>query len=153
VSGPPPSRYRVVERGRRLVVLDMWNGGSPVSHAPPAKVSAEAPRRDAPVTNVAAETLDMRGRAIVTTSRLYDLKGPRRITVDLQHEEKIKTFKVMIAVAAILFVATALVWPWLFVPAALVLIQPRARNWMRAQATDWLDGADQAADGSGSSAG
>lgn len=28
---PPPSRYRVVERGRRLEVVDTWDGGRPVA--------------------------------------------------------------------------------------------------------------------------
>ncbi len=155
MSRPPPSRYRVVERGRRLVVLDMLNGGAPVSHTPhtgptaPAKALRTPAGKNAPVTSVAPETLDMRGRAIVTTHPFYDLKGPRRITVDLQQEEQIRIFKVVAGVVAICFVAIALMMPWLFVVPIALLSQRRARNWMRAQATDWLDGVDQAADSAG----
>lgn len=48
LSEPPPPRYSVVERGRRLEVIDNWQGtGSvrPVSAPPPAPPSGETSPR------------------------------------------------------------------------------------------------------------
>lgn len=53
VTQPPPSRYRVVERGRRLVVIDTQAGSHPpmgdYSDPPPAPASAEPVFDDSPL--------------------------------------------------------------------------------------------------------
>ena len=46
----PPSRYRIEERGRRLVVIDQWAGNVEVTASMPARADVVAPGQSASVT-------------------------------------------------------------------------------------------------------
>jgi hypothetical protein len=46
----PPARYRIEERGRRLVVIDQWAGNVEVTGAMPARADVVAPGQSASVT-------------------------------------------------------------------------------------------------------
>ncbi|MEG3144467.1 hypothetical protein U1839_07345 [Sphingomonas sp. RT2P30] len=91
---PPPSRYRVIERGGRLIVIDNWakDGASPVSDAPTTSRPPLAPTGRAPagtmpsapdgllqrlVTLATIGAVDPDGRPFWVTARWYDAKGPR----------------------------------------------------------------------------
>eukprot|EP01136_Pigoraptor_vietnamica_P032015 Opistho-1_new@93341 len=82
VTDAPPGRYKVVERGRRLIVIDTRTG-QPATRAP-APVAPSAPRPPtAPVETTQPRTIDDRsGAAILRTTRLYDLKAPREIVMN-----------------------------------------------------------------------
>lgn len=149
----PGTRYKVVERGRRLEVIDTWNGNAPVKpmaqpvqHAPrrdasAAAASMQAPRRSAPapVQATRAPKLDQRGRGLLHTKPWYDAKGPRQIVVTEQGEEKLRGLRVVAFVALFIFAVLAfLFWP-LLLAVPFLLLNDGTRKGMRAAATDFLD--------------
>jgi hypothetical protein len=81
----PPTRYRVVERGRRLEVIDSWAGGRP-NRAPAPSATRFTSSTTAPARRIAAAvaggTRDARGQLILTTASWYDARGPRRVVLD-----------------------------------------------------------------------
>jgi hypothetical protein len=100
VSTPPPSRYRVVERDRRLVVVDTWDKCTPPAGVPtsPTPPTSRAPRPDlrgtmgAPpqrtgaiggllVTLACGGAMDGEWHPILTTRDYYDARGPREIVL------------------------------------------------------------------------
>ena len=76
----PPPRYRIVERGRRLDVIDTWQAGRPPmprpgaaplrSPAMPARVRGMLPR---------FTTIKFDGTGDLTTAAWFDDKGPRAV--------------------------------------------------------------------------
>ncbi|RYD88754.1 MAG: hypothetical protein EOP61_32960, partial [Sphingomonadales bacterium] len=106
----PGTRYKVVERGRRLEVIDTWNGNAtvtttraePAQRAPQLNASAamesmSATRREppAPIEAIRAPKLDQRGRGLLHTKPWYDAKGPRQIVVTPAGEEKLKGVRII----------------------------------------------------------
>ena len=140
----PPSRYKVVEQGRRLVVIDTWNGNAPVTgHQPvpgeaarPATVeqarAALRPARRQPATAGADAP-----ETVITTQPWFDSKGPRRVMLD---GSSLGMLLVLLLVAGMAAALILLMWGW---PALLVLgfilAQKQARAGLRAGATAWLD--------------
>ena len=136
----PPSRYRVEERGRRLVVVDRATGetvtgvhpemGGSTARSTPAPASrqpdraAPEPRKRAPG---AATTL--------TTQGWYDDKGPRTLVIPESDSSTALVIVAVVAVAALVF------WFFLgFVGVFVVgffLIQ--SRKGVRGAITSWLD--------------
>lgn len=147
----PATRYKVVERGRRLEVLDTWNGDAPVHtlRDPAASArSAPAPRSNdagAAVESMRASKLDQQGRALLNTAAWYDAKGPRTITLSERGESNLQSLGIFAVVALIAGAfLTYLLWPFtLFLP--FLLMNGEARKSLRAAATRFLDGLDQAA--------
>jgi len=137
----PPSRYRVVERGRRLEVIDTRKSErSPVGAPRPAA----ARRRTPPMLR----SLGSRDGTGFTTSPLYDDKGPRTLRLDHAATARLKQLRFAIAVGVAAAVALAFL-AWWTVPVALaVLANPRARAGLRGAATRYLDGFDRATRGS-----
>ncbi|WEK44474.1 MAG: hypothetical protein P0Y64_06675 [Candidatus Sphingomonas colombiensis] len=147
---PPPSRYRVVERGRRLEVIDTYKGGRAATATPPIMASGGVARSLAP-TAVASVTRPAKppiGSLLATspaanvpfvTMRLYDSKGPRTVRLD---------DRALIMVARVRLVALLLAMTW-FLAALwqpLVAVLPLflfARNGLgsaiRRRITNWLD--------------
>ena len=146
MAGPPPPRYRVVERGRRLEVIDTWAAGGP----PPQSITlrpSERPRDLAvpapgasPVTN-AARTL---GRTGFTTSRLYDDKGPRRIAVDSDGQRQLETARNAAAFGVALAIVLIFLWWPILLVLPFLLASRQSRTAARAAVTRWLDKLDQA---------
>lgn len=146
MTDAPPGRYKVVERGRRLVVIDTRTG-QPATRAP-APVAPTAPRPPAtPVEKTASRTIDdSSGAAILRTTRLYDLKGPREIVMTPEFSDRLGRAIGGWLIAFFIFATVAtLFFHWLWLLPVLLLFQPKARaafrNWMTAR----LDEADQAA--------
>lgn len=145
MTDAPPGRYKVVERGRRLVVIDTRTG-RPATHesrpAPPsppvslpAGIERESPR----------SIDDKSGHAVLTTSRLYDLKGPRRIVISEAASNRMNRSIGGIVIVLIAFAILALFFPLLLLLPVALLFQPRARAAFRGWMTARLDDADQAA--------
>lgn len=135
----PPTRYKVVERGRRLEVIDTWNGNAPVHAGMPEPDQSMRRGSDAPVRAVRASKLTERGQTILTTSNWYDAKGPRRIVLTEAGEAKLLILKVVAGAAAV-FAAVVLwfFWPLLFV-AAFALMRSETRATLRKGGAGFLD--------------
>jgi len=147
----PPTRYRVVERGRRLVVIDTLHGNLPVSHTPRAAHESRRPRaleapkpahrpsRPAPPSPLGDRTA---GTTFVTQS-WFDAKAPRRVRIE---PETTGSAGIAVIVALLGLVFAFMLFDWLvLVPLAFVLLHPRARKGVRAGVTKWIDGLDQPA--------
>ena len=158
----PGTRYKVVERGRRLEVIDTWNNNAavkpvraePVDRAPQrdayaAMESMRGPRREAPATSAAsAPRLDQRGRGLLQTRSWYDEKGPREIVVTQAGAEKLRGLRIVAFVALfILAVMAFLFWPLLFIVPFFVLNEATRKN-LRAASTKFLDTINQPVTGS-----
>lgn len=145
----PPSRYKVVERGRRLVVIDTLTG----QPATREHVSPPVSRSDAPVTPPAARPVasarsgrgdDRSGNAAFTTSRLYDAKGPRRIVMDATTSNRLSQAMGGWSVGLVCFIIAAVIFPLLWAVPFLLAFQPKVRAALRSWITARLDEADQA---------
>ena len=146
VTDAPPSRHKVVERGRRLVVIDTRTG-QPATREP-APVAAPVPRpQKAPVESTAPRAIDDRsGATILRTTRLYDLKGPREIVMTQTFSDRLGRAIGGWLIAFLVFTMVAtLFFPLLWLLPVVLLFQPKVRaafrNWMTAR----LDEASQAA--------
>ena len=86
----PPTRFRVVERGRRLEVIDTQAGKVPAprvgKRAPPNLPSA----RTDPGRAWWPEKIRFDGGSVWTTRRFYDAKGPRTLTLDAGTVEQLR---------------------------------------------------------------
>lgn len=145
VTTIPPSRYKVVERDRRLVVIDTHSGrpiSAPGPVAPTTRHNPTAPRpAERPVAEDVPRGIDDRsGAQILTTTRLYDLKAPRQIVMGDRFNEKfgaaIGGWLVGLFFA---FAITFLFFPWLLVLPAFLLLQPKVRAGIRQWITARLD--------------
>ncbi|MET0309726.1 MAG: hypothetical protein ABW023_13550 [Sphingomonas sp.] len=134
---PPPTRYRVVERGRRLVVIDTLTG-APVSQHPDSGTPAAPPVRQSPA--------GIDDGSVLTTRPWYDEKAPRTVRLNYASRQRIKNARFAIAIlVAIAVTICFLFWP--FGPILLVigLATPNLRKQARAAITRWIDTFDQAA--------
>lgn len=127
---PPPSRYRVVERGRRLEVIDTRQRGVARAPADPARrgsIADRLPRRIA-----------FDGSARLVTARFYDDKGPRTIALDPANATIVRWAEIGLILVAAICVALVVFAPWLLVVIPL-LADKRVRQPVRAAVTRWLD--------------
>lgn len=143
MTDAPPSRYKVVERGRRLVVIDTRTGQpavrEPVVHIP-------APGAARPVETSARNNVDDRsGNAVLVTSRLYDLKGPRRIVINEAASNRMGRGIGSVVIGLVAFAILAVFFPLLLLLPAILLFQPKVRNGFRQWITARLDEAERAA--------
>jgi hypothetical protein len=133
---PPPTRYRVVEKGRRLVVIDTLTGAPVREHG---DGTAPAP----PVRRSPAGVDD---GSVVTTQSWYDEKAPRTVRLNYATRQQIKNIRFAIAVVVAILVALSfLLWPYFPFLLAVLLLQPKLRKQARSAVTRWIDGFDQAA--------
>ena len=132
----PPTRYKVVERDRRLVVIDTRTGA-------PVREHGDGSRPALPVQRSPAGVDD---GSVFTTSAWYDEKAPRTIRMNFTTLQQIKNARFVAALVVALCIAFSY-WLWPFFPFLLVvlLVQPKLRRQARASATRWIDGLDQAA--------
>ncbi|NML08211.1 hypothetical protein [Sphingomonas sp. G-3-2-10] len=153
----PPTRYRVVEQGRRLVVIDNWTG-QPAQHMmratePPrfderrrttieqASASLRAPPPPPrPVTRQGVGTGAGLGGPdwILSTQSWFDDEGPRRIRIAPGGQGQL-TILLGIAVAVAIFAIFFL--GWILLPLAFfALLQSGTRKALRSGITVWLTG-------------
>lgn len=145
VTEVPPSRYKVVERDRRLVVIDTLTGKpasapGPVAPAVRQDHPAQSPV-ERPVTEAEPRRIDDRsGAAILTTSPLYDLKAPRQIVMGDRFNEKIgKAIGGWLVGLFFAFAIAFLFFPWLIVLPFILALQPKLRAAIRQWITARLD--------------
>ncbi|RYE01609.1 MAG: hypothetical protein EOP61_10745 [Sphingomonadales bacterium] len=146
----PDTRYKVIERGRRLEVIDTWNGNAPVRPradpmpAPRRNLEAAARALHAPPTaQMRAGRPNQRGRGPLRTMPWYDDKGPRQIAVTEAGEAKLKGLRIVALTC--LFIAAVmafLFWPLLFI-APFLILNDGARKSLRAASTKFLDELNQ----------
>jgi hypothetical protein len=147
----PPSRYRVVERGRRLVVIDTQRGVTltptmrapaprrdtgrpPVARAEPMRIEptrAEvAPLSQAPKAGVGD------GQVWVTQS-WYDAKAPRRIPINFVNRQRMKNLQGGLITAVIVVFILFFLWPML--PFVLVFLLFGMRKKIKGGMTKFID--------------
>ncbi|MDT8760680.1 hypothetical protein MZO42_18415 [Sphingomonas psychrotolerans] len=130
---PPPSRYKVVERGRRLEVIDTRTG-QPASRPPePGMRSSSGGKGGAGIDS-----------DVFVTKRWFDDKAPRSIRLNYAVRARLLNLRWAVALATVLFV-TLLFWFW---PLAILLVGalafgPKLRAQLRAASTSWLDGLER----------
>ncbi|MDK2767881.1 MAG: hypothetical protein KYX69_09195 [Sphingomonas sp.] len=143
VTEIPPSRYKVVERDRRLVVIDTLTGKPTSTPGPVAPVTRPEQRSPAerPVTEDEPRQIDDRsGAQILTTSPLYDLKAPRRIVMGDRFNEKIgAAIGGWLIALFFAFTIAFLIFPWLIVVPFVLALQPKIRAALRQWITARLD--------------
>ena len=123
MSEPPPPRYRVVERGRRLEVID--TRVAPIVTAPKPRLFPRQTRFD--------------GGGEITTRAFYDANGPRTIRLDSVSAATIGRVRLVALFAAFAFVVATVAMPWLLaIP--LALLSKAVRKPARHGITRWLDG-------------
>jgi hypothetical protein len=129
---PPPSRYKVVERGRRLEVIDTHTG-KPVSHR-------HEPQASAPASQPQRSPAGIDDGTVFTTQRWFDDKGPRTLRLNFATRARLDKLRTGIAITVALLVALSFLF-WPFVPILLfaAAVTPSTRNQLRAAATRWLD--------------
>ncbi|WP_326523244.1 hypothetical protein [Sphingomonas sp.] len=137
---PPPSRYRVVEKGRRLVVIDTHTG------QPAARRPAKASPESKPAA-LGPERIAFDGRSTLVTRAFYDDKAPRTLTLDDGATGMIEKLRSAAIGAAVFYAVLVVFFPWLLL-LPIVLLHGEVRRRIRAATTEWLDRYD-----AGSSAG
>lgn len=137
--GAPPGRWRVVERGRRLEVIDTLNGERVASPraAEPAVSRDEGRRRPRRFAWGVRQTR-FDGGGELATMRWFDLNGPRTVPIDAGRAATIANVQVAAVAVVAVLLGAVVVWPWLL--ALLVLpFQPAVRDPARQRITRWLD--------------
>ena len=150
---PPPGRYKVVERGRRLEVIDSRTGQPVAGTRSPASADGVPPQEPGAVPSRWAG-LRRRRRPAATafvTRPFYDARAPRRVPINFRVRARFRTLRLAIGVGTALFVAASfLLWPAVPVIPIAALAAPRIREALRAASTRFVDalieeaGVDQA---------
>ena len=133
-SAPPPPRFKVVERGRRLEVIDTQAGGSPPSGTRTTPVPRE--RGGSPGWWPRRSRFD--GTVEFTTLPLYDNKGPRLVTLDPGNAQRLGWARWGVAAGGIGAAALVALNPWLLIAGA-ALGNAKVRDRVRAWATKLVD--------------
>jgi len=126
----PPSRYKVVERGRRLEVIDTLTGQ-------PAAPGPVVPSTEGSALSRPSQ-LHLGGDGTLTTRRFYDDNGPRTLTLDTGAAATLSKLRLSAMGIAMALVIFAIAYPWLLL-LPFALIDPRIRKGLRKAATTWLD--------------
>lgn len=126
---PPPSRYRVVERGRRLEVIDTRVTGAVPGGQPMRE--ARRPRREGGIDSS------------FTTARFYDDKAPRRIAFDAAARDRLGRLRLVAMIAAMAWVMLAVWQPWVALAPLAILASNGPRRTTRQRLTRWLDRYEQ----------
>lgn len=139
----PPSRFRVVERGRRLEVIDTQASKpppSPRSETPRALSDKGKPRLSLPAFEL-PKTLRFDGGGSWATDSFYDAKGPRTLTLDAGAMQKLRLAGVGLVALIVIWAVVGAFLPILWA-APMLLFNPKVRETVRNQATLFLDGLD-----------
>ena len=147
----PPSRYRVVEQGRRLVVIDTLAGEPvrPVTSPLPEMPGGERRRRQAPrpvPRSMSSDRPEPGSRADgeglrFVTARWFDNDAPRSIRIDRDGQAQLgMALLVLVVVAG--FCLTVIGWPAVIV-LGILLFNPTARGGFRTAATTWITALDR----------
>ncbi|MGY4394960.1 hypothetical protein ACVWZA_000121 [Sphingomonas sp. UYAg733] len=144
MNGVPTSRYRVIEKDRRLFVIDTWADGGRPEHSPVSPPSRTVPLLPAAPPKLGLPKLALPkqtrfdGSAEVTTHPFYDDRAPRTIKFDAASMQTLGRVKIGMVVASFAFVLVVIDNPW-FLAAPFVLLNPAIRKGVRKAVTAWLD--------------
>jgi hypothetical protein len=153
----PPPRYKVVERGRRLEVIDTRTGKPASSHIPPPLAGARGGAIGAAPRDLTGRPTAASGRGapkegagidsgVFVTKRWFDDKAPRTIRLNYANRARLLNLRWVAAIAiALLVVLSFWFWPLAMILVAALAFGPKLRAQLRAASTSWLDGLDQAA--------
>lgn len=165
---PPPPRYRIVERGGRLIVTDTWADTRPAPAEAPMTSMQGTPKPSSPnmpaavrgarnaglidslgaalLLAVCAGSTDGAGNPILTTANFYDVNGPRQIT--LGRPSATLLGRLLLAMASALLATLALMfttsWGFITLFVLVGVIASNANTTARPAITRWLDRLDQA---------
>lgn len=128
---PPRPRYRVVEQGRRLVVIDTLTGAPAVRPQP-------QPSGEGATAATGPERTAFDGRSTLVTRSFYDDKAPRTLTLDPGATALIEKGRSGLIAIGLFLAVVAVAFPWLLL-FPLLLIDRRVRAALRAPVTRWLD--------------
>ncbi len=132
---PPPTRYKVVERGRRLEVIDTWAEGPP-----------ERSATDQPIKLADSRGFEAGPALTLVTQRWFDDQAPRRIRVGQQGQSQLVVAAILVLIAGAFLYA---LFDWIvLLPIGFLLVQPRIWRGVRALLTAWLTALDQSDTGS-----
>lgn len=156
----PPSRYRVEERGRRLVVIDRASGREVSPTKSPTSLDGVGvelrPKRRGlrpgpPAGRGGAQPWRFglqRPRATpdsFVTRSWFDKKAPRTIKLNYTALSRLAMLRFGGAILIALLVAGSfLFWPWFPFLIGMVLAPAKMREHLRGASTRWIDGFDQA---------
>ncbi|WP_230482836.1 hypothetical protein [Sphingomonas sp. Leaf21] len=132
----PPTRFRVVERGRRLEVIDTQADKTPPARRP---VSAD---RSKPGLQL-PEKLRFDGGGRWTTDSWYDARGPRTLTLDAGAMQRLRYAGAGLVALVVIWVLAGSFLPILW-GAPMLLLNPKVRETMRDRLTGFIDGLDSA---------
>jgi hypothetical protein len=147
---PPPSRYKVVERGRRLEVIDTRTGapvrpsggGSPPPLDPPRR-RLLAPRM-APLGMAQGKGGAGIDADTFVTKPFYDAKAPRTIRINFVTRKRLDSVRFGGALVIALLVAFGfLFWP-ISIGVFGLLLSEKARAKLREASTRFVDTLDEA---------
>jgi hypothetical protein len=157
----PPTRYKVVERGRRLEVIDTRTGQSASSASSvPLPLAGGARGGDAgtsrgdlsgpPPTPASGRGATKGGAGVddgvFVTRRWYDDRAPRTIRLNFATRARLSQLRFGVAIAvAVLVVLSFWFWPVAVLLVIALASAPKLRTQLRAASTTWIDGLDQAA--------
>src|SRR3569623_484248 len=165
MSTPPPTRYRVVERDRRLVVIDTRAKSAPPDDANPAPRPGVAkptarpanPTRRGIGSAQGASGLagilvriacmgsdDGAGHPVLSTVAYYDARGPRDITLSPAGERRLGRMLVTLAIGLLVAVVLlSLLLSFLMVLfLGAIAINAGMSSFAKPIVTSWLDGLD-----------
>jgi len=160
----PPTRFRVVERGRRLEVIDTASGqplgGRPRSGRATSSLDAtgaDAPlmldqvvgratvprTRSAPKNGALPRATRFDGTVSFTTRAFYDDRAPRTVTLDPARAKIVRAAAIAALVLLIVTPALLLMLAWssfpLLIMLAAVAFNPKVRERLRATVTTLID--------------
>lgn len=131
MTAAPPPRYRVVERGRRLEVIDTWRKGpSVVRPAVPRPSTAKLPRMNGGAPNM------------LRTLAFYDEKGPRRIRLSRAGAQSLSRVRLVAIGTGLALLVLLIAYPGLPVVLGIFLLALGRRQLLgkaRPALTHWLD--------------
>ena len=125
----PPPRYQIIERDRRLIVIDRWHGEQ--------ATGAESAQDRSPAS-VGPRQTSFDGRAELVTQRWYDDKAPRTLQIDPGTAGFLSGARWIAGAAAMGLAALVYSYPILIVLLP-VFFAKRPREAMRALVTQHLD--------------
>lgn len=139
MTAAPPPRYRVVEKGRRLEVIDTWKEGSSV-----VRPAASASQRPGPRPGMPARLPGLGGSDpnLLRTFAFYDAKGPRRIRLSeagAQSLSRVRLVAIGMGLALLILLIAYPSWTGLSVFALLAFGQKQLLGKARPALTRWLD--------------
>ena len=153
MSEPPPSRYRIVEKDRRLTVIDTWAKDATMSVPAAPGVQRRDNRQAAGASGSNGDgkavlhrlalaaclgARDAEGRPVFTTYPWFDARAPRSFALGHSGERRLGSTMlglILVAVIALILVATADFAAWFAMVFVIAIFAGRGKPLF----TRWAD--------------